>query len=88
MKQLVRWGAILGLVGSSLLGPSLATHMSAIALPESEVLKRMETVPLFAVTNQEGLPILASVPNPQDKTKKVQIATFFCQSAGCSDFSH
>jgi nickel transport protein len=37
----------------------------------------METVPLFAVTNQEGLPILASVPNPQDKTKKVQIATFF-----------
>lgn len=78
MKSLRRSGAVLSLLGSLLLGPALSPFVpSAYALPEAEVLKRMEGVPLFTVTNQEGLPILATVPNPQDKAKNVQVATFF-----------
>ena len=42
-----------------------------------EALKRLESVPVFAVTNKEGVPILASIPNPKNKSKNVQIATFF-----------
>lgn len=77
MKSLIRWSVILGLVGSSVFGPAISQQMAAIALPESEVLKRMEGIPLFTVTNQEGVPVLATVPNPQDKNKQVQVATFF-----------
>ena len=35
MKSLVRLGAILGIVGSTLLGPSPIGKMSALALPEA-----------------------------------------------------
>jgi len=77
MKSLLRWSAIVSLVGSSFIGPALAGKMQAFALPESEVMKRMEGVPFFAITNQQGIPILASLPNPQDKNKKLQVAAFF-----------
>jgi nickel transport protein len=46
----------------------------AIAIPEGEVVKRLEGVPVFAITNEKGAPILASVPNQKDGS---QIATFF-----------
>lgn len=44
---------------------------------EAEVVKRLESVPAFAVTDEKGSPVLAAVPNPKDKSKKIQVATFF-----------
>lgn len=73
-SSLIHWSAILGLLGSSLLGPSMLRNTPAIALPEGEVVKRLETVPVFAITNEKGSPILASVPDKKDGS---QIATFF-----------
>ncbi len=77
MQSLFRWGTVLGLVGSTLIAPSIAGKTAAIAMPESEVLKRMEGVPFFTVTNTQGLPILASLPSQKDKSKTIQVATFF-----------
>ncbi len=73
-SSLVHWSAVLGLLGSSLLGPSMLRDTPAIALPEGEVVKRLEGVPVFAITNEKGAPILASVPNQKDGS---QVATFF-----------
>ena len=41
MKSLVRLGAILGIVGSTLLGPSPIGNMSALALPEPQILEKL-----------------------------------------------
>ncbi|MGB8698590.1 MAG: Tic22 family protein [Thermosynechococcaceae cyanobacterium] len=77
MKSLIQLGLTLSLVGGSVCAPLFVRPPAAVALPEADALKRLEPIPVFAVTNQEGIPILASIPNPKDKTKQVQIATFF-----------
>lgn len=73
-SSLIHWSAVLGLLGSSLLGPSMLRNTPAIALPEKDVLERIQAVPVFAITDTKGAPILASVPDQKDNTK---IATFF-----------
>lgn len=83
MKLLVRWSVVIGLLGSSLLGPSLLGSMSAIALPEAEVLKRLQSIPVFTVANEQGSPILAS--DPQQKNGP-QIATFFVSQKEAQGF--
>ncbi|MGR3275138.1 hypothetical protein HRE53_18320 [Acaryochloris sp. 'Moss Beach'] len=77
MKGLIRWGLIVSLAGGGFVGTSLVQQEAAIAIPEAEAVKRLETVPTFAVTDAKGSPVLAAVPNPKDKTKKIQVATFF-----------
>jgi nickel transport protein len=77
MKSLIRLGLTLSLLGGTVVGQTLIAPAPAVALSEADALKRLEAIPVFAVTNKEGIPILASVPNPKDKAKQVQIATFF-----------
>lgn len=77
MKRLIRWGLIVGLAGGGFISTSLLRQTPAIAIPEAEAVKRLETIPTFAVTDEKGTPVLASVPNPKDKSKKIQVATFF-----------
>lgn len=83
MKLLVRWSVIASLLGTSLLGPSLLGQRLAIALPEAEVLERLQGVPVFTVTNAQGSPILAS--NPQQKDGP-QVATFFVSQKEAQGF--
>jgi hypothetical protein len=77
MKSLVRWGLTLSLFGGGMIAAPVLQPPAAVAMTEAEALKRLESVPVFAITNQQGVPILASVPNPKDKTKQLQVATFF-----------
>jgi hypothetical protein len=77
MKLLARWGAILGIASASLIGPSIGRQMSALALPEPQVMQILSSVPMFMITNAEGKPLAATVPNPQDKTKQIQVYSFF-----------
>jgi hypothetical protein len=77
MKALVRWGAILSLVSSTVVGPSLAQQMSAIALPESQVIEQLSEVPLFVLTDQKGAPFSRTFTNPNDKTKQITFFPFY-----------
>jgi Tic22-like family len=77
MKSIVRLGLTLSLLGGTVLGSSLVQPAAVLAMPEADALKRLDPIPVFTITNPQGIPILASVPNAKDKTKKVQIATFF-----------
>lgn len=60
MKLLIRLGAILGICGSTLLAPSIA-NMSALALPQEEVLQKLSPVPVFTITDAQGAPLVASL---------------------------
>lgn len=77
MKSFIRLGLTLSLLGGTVIGQTLVQPTPAVALSEADALKRLDPIPVFAVTNKEGIPILASVPSPKDKTKQLQIATFF-----------
>ncbi len=71
MKSFVRWCVTVSIVGSTLLGSSLIGNMKAIALPEAQVLQKLEQVPVFTVTDEGGAPLVASVKNSQDKDTSV-----------------
>lgn len=71
MKSLVRWSATLGLVGSSLLGSFFIGNLQALALPEDQVVQKLQPVPVFTITDAQGSPLVASVPNGQNKTLAV-----------------
>jgi hypothetical protein len=77
MKLLSRWVAVLGIASASLVYPAMGRQMSAQALPEQQVLQILSSVPLFMITNQEGAPLVDMIPNPQDKTKKVELYNFY-----------
>jgi Tic22-like family len=77
MKSLVKLGLTLSLLGGSVIGSAVVKPPIAVAIPEADALKRLDPVPVFAVANQEGVPIMGSVPNPKDKTKQIQFLTFY-----------
>jgi hypothetical protein len=87
MKSLVRLGAILGIVGCTLLGPSPIGKMSALALPEPQILEKLRSVPVFTITDAQGAPLIASVPKQgQGQSWQGFRDGNFHQPAGCSSF--
>jgi len=71
MKSLVRWSATLGLVGTTLLGSFFGGNLRALALTEQQVMEKLQTVPVFTVTDGEGSPLVASIPNQNNQNAAV-----------------
>lgn len=84
MKSLVRWSATLGLVGAALLGSYATDNLKALALPEAQVLEKLQAVPVYTVVDDKGTPITVSVPNQENKT--VNVAGFFISNKDAQDF--
>jgi uncharacterized protein YfcZ (UPF0381/DUF406 family) len=55
IKLLVRWTASLGIIGTLFLVAG-----TAYALPEAEVLKKLDPVPVFTIADEQGAPLVAS----------------------------
>lgn len=85
MKSLVRWSATLGLVGSTLLGSFFAENLQALALPEAEVVQKLQPVPVFTVADAKGAPLVASIPN-QDNKKTTPVAGVFISQKDAQAF--
>ncbi len=79
MKSLVRLSAVLGIVASSLVGPSLK-DMSALALSEKEVLQKLTPVPVFTITDQNGSPLVASIKREGDEGNASVAGVFISKS--------
>nr|WP_255552692.1 Tic22 family protein [[Phormidium] sp. ETS-05] len=67
MKSLLRWGAVLGLMGSVFVGIS-PKNMKALALPENQIIQKLSQIPVFTITNQQGSPLVASISNGNQNT--------------------
>lgn len=79
MKSLVRLSAVLGIVASSLVGPSLK-DLSALALPEKEVLQKLTPVPVFTITDQNGSPLVASIKREGNEDNASVAGVFISKS--------
>jgi hypothetical protein len=78
MKSLVRLSAILGIVGCTLLGPSPIGKMSALALPEPQIVEKLRPVPVFTITDAQGTPLVNSVPKQgQGQSGNASVAGIF-----------
>jgi len=58
-KTLVRWGAVLGLVGGAMLVP-LVTGVRVLALPDDQIVQKLRPIPVFAIADAQGAPLVAS----------------------------
>jgi hypothetical protein len=65
MKALVRWGATLGLVGSTLVGSVFVGNLPVLALSEEQIKIKLDAVPVYLITNKEGLPLSRPLPNAE-----------------------
>ncbi len=85
MKSLIRWGATLGLVGGTLLG-AVSPPAPALALSEDEIMQKLASVPVFAITDAEGSPLIASVSNPQSANGTTEVAGVFMNPQDANRF--
>lgn len=69
MKSLVRWGATLGLIGSTLLGTVFVGNVPVLALTEQQVKEKLDSVPVYLITNSQGLPLSRPLPEGQNGQK-------------------
>lgn len=74
MKSLMRWVAVLGLMGGVWVGPAVTGTMQSLALPEAQVVDKLRPVPLFTVTDEQGTPLIITV---SEGDKKTDVASFF-----------
>jgi nickel transport protein len=87
MKSLVRLGAILGIVGSTLLGTSPIANMSALAIPQPQILEKLRPVPVFTITDAAGAPLIASVPKQgQGQSGNASVAGIFISQKDAQAF--
>ncbi len=61
MKSLIRWSATLSLLGSTLIGTWFAQMPKVLALPEADVVKVLQGVPVFTITTEQGGPLIATL---------------------------
>ncbi|MGK7926302.1 MAG: Tic22 family protein [Spirulina sp.] len=66
MKSLVRWCLALGVAGITLSSSWFAGAAKVLALTEAQIIERLKTVPVFAVADENGAPLVARIPNQQN----------------------
>jgi hypothetical protein len=76
MKSLVRWSATLGLVGSTLLGSLFTNNLSALALPDEQLIQKFQPIPVYTITDSQGAPLVASVSNRQNNQQSSVAGVF------------
>jgi nickel transport protein len=77
MKSFVRWSATLGIVGSAVVGSSLIGNLRALALPQAQVIQKLQSVPVFTIMNpKDNTALVLSVDN---KDKKGATGVFMSQ---------
>lgn len=69
MKSLVRWGATLSLIGGTVLTTVIGGVFPALAISEQEITQKLNEVPVFLVTNKEGVPLSRPLEKPKDGQK-------------------
>lgn len=69
MMSFVRFGTALGLVGSAVVATVVAGVAPAIALSEQQIKEKLDQVPVWLITNPQGLPLSRQLPAGQNGQK-------------------
>lgn len=84
MKTLVRLGLILGIAGSILSADlPVIGNLQAVALPQEQVVKKLQEVPVFTLTNAKGEFVIISRNN---QGKKISQVGFFISRQDAQKF--
>lgn len=73
MKSFVRWGTKLGLVGSVVLATVMTGLAPVIALTQQQIKEKLDDVPVWLITNPQGLPLSRQIPAGQNGQKPATV---------------
>jgi hypothetical protein len=59
MKSLARWSTTIGVVGSTILASWLGLVSTVLALPQEQIVKTLQPVPVFTIADEQGAPLVA-----------------------------
>ncbi|MBO9999306.1 MAG: hypothetical protein J7641_09925 [Cyanobacteria bacterium SID2] len=85
MKSFVRRVATFGSIVGLLFGAS-ATAPAALALSEEEILDKLESIPVFTVTDAEGAPLIATITNAGNSGETTEVAGVFIDAEDARRF--
>jgi len=60
MKVLKSWSIRLGLVSGAMLSVLLSMTPDSLAIPQAQIIQKLQQVPVFTVANENGAPLVAS----------------------------
>jgi hypothetical protein len=84
MKLIVRWSVTLGLLGSTLLGTLFGVNFAALALTPEQIKEKLDTVPVYLVTNDKGLPLSRAIDD-KDGHKKGSVTGVYMSRKEAED---
>ena len=77
MKRWQRWGTTLAMAGSTLLGSLVVMGSQVLALTEQQVKEKLQPVPVFTVTDENGSPLVANLPAQGNPDERAAVAGVF-----------
>ncbi len=80
MKSLIRWSATMGLLGAVVTAG--LGQLKALALPAEQIMQKLNPVPVFTITDEQGTPLVASRNEEQDS----QFAGVFISQQDAKNF--
>lgn len=91
MNSLVRWGTTLSLVGSTLLATVFSLNAPVLALTEQQIKEKLDPVPVFLITNNQGVPLTRTVngqngQNANAPKKQATVADVFMSGQDAQAF--
>ncbi|WP_448561336.1 Tic22 family protein [Trichothermofontia sp.] len=83
MKSLMRFGTSLGLISTAVVGAIVIGSARAQALPDNQIIEKLQFIPVFTITNQQGAPLVAS---PQQGEARSPVAGVFMSQQDAQAF--
>ena len=83
MKSLMRFTATVALISSTVIGTTFLGNSSTLALPQEQIIKKLQPIPVFTITDDQGSPLVASV---NDGPKKSNVTGVFLSKKDAEAF--
>jgi Tic22-like family len=77
MKLLQQWFSRIGLLSSTILGGSLILNLPAQAIPEAQVIAKLQNIPVYVVTDDKGTIVHATNTGAKSQSPQVSTGVFF-----------
>jgi len=77
IQSLVQWGTRVSLMGTLLLSPVVGMSLmppAAIAIPEAQIERKLAGVPVYAISDEQGVLLTVSVPRNQENPDQGRIS--------------
>lgn len=81
MKSIIRWGTTLGILGA--IATTGLGQLKAWALPAQQIMQKLNSVPVFTITDEKGTPLVASSKN---ETQNSQFTGVFISQQDAKNF--